>query len=369
MRRTGVADLPLHGGKAPRWLFSRMVRLSRAISLVVIEEFGPEELLKRLADPFWFQAFGCVLGFDWHSSGLTTTVCGALKEGLRPVALEAGIFVCGGKARASRKTPDEIVFWAEKAALPDSFKGLVRASRLAAKVDNTALQDGFNLYHHAFFFTKNGAWAVIQQGMNEKTSYARRYHWLGERVKSFVCEPHAGIVSQEKAGEVLNLVAQESESAREVITELSKAPPKETLRELKKISHLEFPRRHSLTEADLLPKGIEKVLLSTYEKAPKKFEEVLEVRGLGPKSLRALALLSELIYEAPVSRRDPARYAFAHGGKDGHPYPVDRKVYDQTIAYLEEILAKAKLGPLEKEKAFYRLKGLSIDSKKGFLLV
>ena len=186
MKRTGVADLPLHGGHAPRWLFSRMVRLSRAISLVVIEEFGPEELLRRLADPFWFQAFGCMLGFDWHSSGLTTTVCGALKEALTPLALEAGVFVCGGKARASRRTPEEILSWAERAALPDSFKDFVKISRLTAKVDNTALQDGFTLYHHVFFFTKSGAWAVVQQGMNEKTAYARRYHWLGEKVQSLL---------------------------------------------------------------------------------------------------------------------------------------------------------------------------------------
>ncbi len=357
MRRTGVTDLPLHGGRAPRWLFKRMVRLARALSLVLIEEFGPEELLRRLADPFWFQAFGCLLGFDWHSSGLTTTVGGALKEALSPLALEIGIFVCGGKARASRRTPEEILFWAEKAALPDSFARLVRISRLTAKVDNTALQDGFNLYHHLFLFTRSGAWAVVQQGMNEKSSYARRYHWLSEQIESLVEEPHSGILSAIKASEVLNLVAKESHKARVSITELATLSPKEVLKEIKR-AHLVLPRRHSLSEIDLHPKGLEKVLLRTYEKAPQDFETLLEVQGLGPKSLRALALVAELLYDVPVSRRDPARYAFAHGGKDGHPFPVDRRVYDQSISYLEEVLARARLGALDKGKAFRRLRQL-----------
>ncbi len=357
MKRTGVADLPLHGGHAPRWLFRRMVRLARALSLVLIEEFGPEELLRRLADPFWFQAFGCLLGFDWHSSGLTTTVCGALKEALSPLALEIGLFVCGGKARASRRTPEEILTWTEKAALPDSFAQLVRISRLTAKVDNTALQDGFNLYHHLFVFTRSGVWAVVQQGMNEKTSYARRYHWLSEQVKSLVEEPHSGIISATKAREVLNLVAKESQKARGSILELASLAPEKVLKEIKR-AHLVLPRRHTLCERDLQPRGLKKVLLSTYERAPKDFETLLETKGLGPKSLRALALLAELLYDAPASRRDPARYAFAHGGKDGHPFPVDRQVYDQSIVYLEELLARARLGLTDKEKAFKRLRQL-----------
>ncbi len=359
MRRTGLADLPLHGGKAPRWLFTRMVRLARALSLVIVEEFGAEELLRRLADPYWFQAFGCILGFDWHSSGLTTTVCGALKEALSPLSLEIGLFVCGGKARASRRTPKEILSWAERAALPNSLSKLVKISRITAKVDNTALQDGFNLYHHVFVFTKQGAWTVIQQGMNEKTSYARRYHWLGERVRSFVEEPHSGIVSPVRQQEIFNFVAQESKKARECITTLARQHPQVVLRELKK-ARLYLPRRHGLTEADLHPRGLEKVLLSTYNRAPRDFEKVLGTQGLGPKSLRALALLAELLYDAPVSRRDPARYAFAHGGKDGHPYPVDRQVYDQSIAYLEEILTKAKMGVSEREKALGRLRQLHL---------
>ncbi len=355
VRRTGIADLPLHGGHAPRWLFERMVRLSRALVRVMVRDFGPEEVLRRLADPFWFQAFGCVLGFDWHSSGLTTTVCGALKEALRPLSLELGLFVCGGKARASRRTPEEISFWAEKAALPAHFSLLVETSRLTAKVDNTALQDGYQLYHHVFLFTRSGSWAVIQQGMNENNRYARRYHWLGERVESFVVEPHTGIAAAKKEKEVLNFVAKESLPAQEAIVDLVRRHPEEVLKELDQVAHLALPSRHTLSERDLKPRGLKKVLLRTYEKVPKDFEELLKTEGLGPKSLRALALLSELVYHAPVARKDPARFAFAHGGKDGHPFPVDRRLYDQSIAYLEDLLEKARLAPTDKDQAFRRL--------------
>ncbi len=355
MRRTGTADLPLHGGHAPRWLFSRMVRLSRALIEVMALEFGVEEFLRRIADPHWFQAFGCVLGFDWHSSGLTTTVCGAVKEALAPVARDLGLFVCGGKARASRRTPEEILSWLEKGGLPQEFSALVQKSRLAAKIDNTALQDGYQLYHHCFFFTRKGAWAVVQQGLNEKTSYARRYHWLGERIRKMTQEPHSGIASQRKEETVLNLVARESLRAQEAIVSLTKEGPSRIMKEIERAKHLVLPRRHSLTEADLKPRGLEKVLLKTYESPPKDFEALLGVRGLGPKNLRALALLSELVYDVSVSRKDPAKYSFAHGGKDGHPYPVNRKVYDESIAYLEELLAKARLEHSEKMKAFRRL--------------
>ena len=352
IRRTGVADLPLHGGRAPRWLFQRMVRLARALVELMALEFGVEEILRRLADPYWFQAFGCVLGFDWHSSGLTTTVCGALKEAVAPFSQEIGFFVCGGKARASRRTPEEILFWLEKAGLPGPLSHLVDRSRLAAKVDNTALQDGYQLYHHCFFFTRSGNWAVIQQGMNEKTAYARRYHWLGERVKEMTLEPHAAIVAERKEKEVLNLVAKESKPVQETLLALVKEKPERILAEVKK---LVLPARHHLTEKDLNPRGFKKVLLKTYTCAPQNFAALLGVPGLGPKSLRALTLISELIYGTSASRKDPARYTFAHGGKDGHPYPVDRKVYDQSIAYLEELLSKAKIEYSEKMKAFRRL--------------
>ncbi|WP_022853597.1 DUF763 domain-containing protein [Thermodesulfatator atlanticus] len=354
-KRTGVAELPLHGGHAPRWLFARMVRLSRALVEVIAREFGPEEFLRRLADPYWFQAFGCVLGFDWHSSGLTTTVCGALKEALRPLAKDIGIFVCGGKARASRRTPQEIEDWLEACALPGSFKRLTHHSRLVAKVDNTALQDGYQLYHHSFFFTKSGAWAVVQQGMNQSNSYARRYHWLGERVKSFVNEPHTGIAAQKIEKEVLNLVAKESAEVRSSILALSKEKPDTILKEIAKAKKLILHKRHEITENDLEPRGLKKVLLKTYELKPKNFEEMLALEGLGPKNLRALTLISELIYDVSASRKDPARFSFAHGGKDGHPYPVNKPVYDQSIAYLEEMLNQARLEYSEKAKAFRRL--------------
>ncbi|AEH45408.1 protein of unknown function DUF763 [Thermodesulfatator indicus DSM 15286] len=355
-KRTGLAELPLHGGHAPRWLFSRMVRLSKALVEVIVYEFGPEEFLRRMADPHWFQAFGCVLGFDWHSSGLTTTVCGALKEALTPMANDLGIFVCGGKARASRRTPQEIESWLAKKGLPSDYKVLVDYSRLVAKVDNTALQDGYQLYHHTFFFTKKGAWSVVQQGMNQETAYARRYHWLGEEVKSFVNEPHSGIASQRREKKVLNLVAKDSSEVRKVLINLLKEPPEKILKEINSAKKLVFPARHRLSEKDLSPRGLNKVLLKTYERQPNSFEDLLKIEGLGPKSLRALTLVSELIYDVSASREDPAKYSFAHGGKDGIPFPVDTKIYDKTINYIEELLKTARIEYSEKNKAFKRLR-------------
>lgn len=357
MKRTGVADLPLHGGRAPRWLFNRMVRLCRAISLVILEEYGRREFLRRLADPFWFQALGCVLGFDWHSSGLTTTVCGALKEALSPLASETGIFICGGKGRASLRTPEEILTYAERFGLPESFKDFPEISRLSAKVDNTALQDGYTLYHHTFIFTVDGYWTVIQQGMNEVTSYARRYHWLGENVKDMVEEPHSGIATVKTENEVLDLTATTSRSVRKAICDLLKQPPDKLLKEIEKVKY-ELPRRHSLSERDLLPRGLDRVLISAYENPPANFKEVLKIRGLGPRNLRALTLVSELIYDLQASREDPARFAFAHGGKDGHPFPVDRRTYDESIAFLEEALSRARVGLNDKLSALKRLGSL-----------
>ncbi len=353
-RRVGVANLPLHGGRAPGWLFNRMVRLARAICLLIVEDYGPEEFLRRLADPFWFQALGCVLGFDWHSSGVTTTVCGALKLALKDIGPEVGIFVCGGKGATSRKTPAEIVAVCEKEALPQSFISLVQASRLSAKVDNTALQDGYTLYHHSFFFTRSGLWAVVQQGMNETAGFARRYHWLAEKVRDFVCEPHAAICAQEVA-RPLNLVASESALAREVITALAREHPEANLRTLLGLKRLDLPARHGIKASDLLPRGMEKILIRTYEAQPQSFEGLLSIKGLGPKALRALALTAEVVHGVPVSRRDPARYAFAHGGKDGHPFPVDRQAYDQTTAFLEDVLARARLGDRDRLSAIRRL--------------
>lgn len=352
--RTGTVDLPLHSGECPRWLFDRMTRLSRAILILLVREEGPAGVLKRLADPFWFQALGCLLGFDWHSSGLTTTVCGALKEGLRGCERELGLFIAGGKGKTSRKTPQEIVMYAEKFALPRSER-LVYASRMSAKVDNSALQDGYQLYHHTFIFTARGEWAVIQQGMNPDLRRARRYHWLGERVSDFVNEPHSAICCDYREKQVLNLVAQTSEESRKTIAALSCSNPEQVAREY---NRLVLPSRHSLYLEHLKPSSLERVLLKSYEQQPENFEAVLSIPGIGPKTIRALSLIAELAYGARPSYQDPAKYSFAHGGKDGYPYPVDRQTYDRSIAILEQAIKEAKLGREEKLEAFRRLQSL-----------
>jgi hypothetical protein len=352
--RTGTANLPLHYGKAPRWLFDRMTKLAREITIAITVEFGPEEMLRRLSDPFWFQAFGCVLGYDWHSSGVTTTVCGALKEGIKGLETDLGLFVAGGKGRTSRKTPSEIESVGH--LLKADASSLVYASRMSAKVDNSALQDGYQLYHHVFIFTKGGSWSVVQQGMNESNRYARRYHWLGENLTNFVCEPHSAICTQAR-GEALNLVASESEAARLTIPQIAmKEKPEKLVDELKRLKTLDLPARHNLDLNDIHPDRLYKTLLITYEQQPPNFERLLGLEGVGPKTLRALSLISELIYDVPVSLRDPARYSFAHGGKDGYPYPVDRENYDKSIDILHRALEKAKLGENEKLAAFKRLR-------------
>jgi len=329
-----------------------MVRLSRWVVLALVEEMGPREVLRRLSDPFWFQALGCFLGFDWHSSGLTTVVCAAIKEGLRGLERDTGILVAGGKGRTSRKTPQEVEALAD--SLSFSPGPLVYASRMTAKVDSAALQDGYHLYHHTLFFTTDGAWAVVQQGMNPQTRYARRYHWLGEEVKSFVCEPHAGIIS-EGVGEALNMVARESEAARQVSAALAREEPERLLRDLRRIAILEMPHRHHLTDADTDMRRLERSLRQAYEAQPCDFQELLGIVGVGPATIRALALASELIYGAPASRRDPARYSYAHGGKDGHPYPIDRETYDRTVQALKRAVMRARLGRRESMEALRRL--------------
>ena len=354
-QRTGIANLPLHYGKVPPWLFERMTRLAREVVLVIATEFGTKEVLRRLSDPFWFQAFGCVLGYDWHSSGVTTTVCGALKEGVRGLEREIGLFIAGGKGRTSRKTPSEIEGFGDLLRIDPAR--LVYASRMAAKVDNSALQDGYQLYHHTFIFAADGSWAVVQQGMNEKNHYARRYHWLGEKVTDFVCEPHSAICSQSR-GTALNLVAQESATARHIIAQVTtEEKPEKIIAELKRLKTLHLPARHYLTLDDINPDRLHKILLSAYEQHPGNFEKLLSLEGIGPKTLRALSLLSELIYGAPVSVRDPAIYSFAHGGKDGHPYPVDKKTYDRSIEILHRAVEKARLGNNERLAALRRLRG------------
>jgi uncharacterized protein len=346
--RTGLAHLPLHGGAAPSWLFERMVPLAREIVAFLVTEFGREEVLRRLSDPFWFQAFGCVLGFDWHSSGLTTTVCGALKEGLRGTENELGLFVAGGKGATSRKTPAEIRHACER--LGRDPAPLVYASRISAKVDNSAVQDGYQLYHHSFIFTSQGQWCIVQQGMSDETSMARRYHWLSDNVASYVNEPHAAVCCDATA-QTLNLVAAESAAVRSASADLAAQKPEVTL--------LEMRRGHAVTLEDINPKYLHKILLRTYERAPGDFESLLAIEGVGAKTLRALALTSELVYGAAPSFRDPARFSFAHGGKDGTPFPVDRATYDKTIEVLHHALDRAKVGRNEKVHAFRRLAELA----------
>jgi hypothetical protein len=350
--RTGTAQLPLHGGRAPAWLFGRMVKLAREISIHIVAEYGAEEMLRRLSDPFWFQALGCVLGFDWHSSGVTTTVTGAIKEGITGLETDLGLYAGGGKGSVSRKTPAAIAAACERLSIDPA--ALIYASRMSAKVDSAAVQDGYQLYHHAFFFTPGGAWAVVQQGMSDTTGMARRYHWLASFVKSYVNEPHAAVCAEAPAA-TLNLVAAESDRVRENSSELARGRPDVVLSALKGIPALTMPRRHAVMIADVNPAYLEKILLKTYDRAPENFETLLGMEGVGARTLRALALVSEVIYGTPASTRDPARFSFAHGGKDGFPYPVDRDTYDKTVEVLRAAVNKAGIDRSERVAALKRL--------------
>ncbi len=358
-RRTGVTELPLHYGATPPWLFEHMKTLARQITLVLVEEFGPLEVVRRLADPFWFQAFGCLLGFDWHSSGVTTVVCGALKEALRDIAKDTGLYVAGGKGKTSRRTPDELLIVGERTGVDPA--PLIYASRMAAKVDNAGLQDGYQIYHHTFIYTPYGgpdgagAWCVVQQGMNPGVRLARRYHWLSTELRDFVDEPHKAICCDQRGDAVLNMVAHEAERAREMSARLAGERPELVVKDLERLRELRLPRRHETLLSDIDPSRIKKVLLTTYERPPQDFEALLATQGVGPKTIRALALVSELVYGAPASFRDPVRFSYAHGGKDGHPYPVDRETYDRTIETLREAVARARVGRRERLEALRRL--------------
>ena len=308
-----------------------MVLLSRELLIFLVSEFGRTETLRRLSDPFWFQALGCVLGFDWHSSGLTTTVCGAIKQALKDVGPEMGLYMAGGKGATSRKAPAEIT--AACARLGRDPAPLVYASRMTAKVDSAAVQDGFQLYHHAFFFTGDGNWCVVQQGMSDETDMARRYHWLSKQVRSFVNEPHSAICGEANAI-TLDLVAADSAGVRDASTTLAGERPEIVMDALFHLPFLDMPCRHDIRACDVSPRYLHKILLRTYEAAPVSFESLLCLPGVGAKTLRALALTSELIYGLRASRIDPARFSFAHGGKDGTPFPVDPTTYDRTIEVL-----------------------------------
>ena len=349
-----IAQLPLHGGKAPAWLFGRMKQLAGAITMAIVDAYGPEEMLRRLADPAWFQAFGCVLGFDWHSSGLTTVTCGALKEAQRRWGDDLGILVAGGKGGVSRQTPDEIAAAADRLGLAGGDR-LIYASRTSAKVDSAAVQDGYQIYHHSFFFVPSGAWCVVQQGMDAEGGWARRYHWLGGKVTDFVCEPHNAVCA-EAAASTLNLVALESAVARETIAGITRQEnPDKIMSHLQHLKNLELPKRHAILTEDIHPDRLYKIFVQTYERQPENFEKLLGMEGVGAKTIRALSLISEIIYGVPVSFRDPARFSFAHGGKDGIPFPVDRKTYDKSIEILHNALERAKVDDKEKMAAIKRL--------------
>ncbi len=346
--RVGLANLPLHYGAAPSWLFDRMKKLSREIVLAMLEEFGQEEVLRRLADPYWFQSFGCLLGFDWHSSGVTTTVCGALKEGLRGLEKDTGIFIVGGKGRTSRKAPEEIIRYGDKYGIAQTER-LIYLSKMSAKIDNSALQDGFSLYHHTFIFTSKGEWVTIQQGMNLNIRMARRYHWLSDRIVSLVNEPHTAICCDQKTT-TLNLVAEKSKKTREIATKLVQDNFQELTKNLRKIKEkkLNLPAHHPIYSFDFNQKKLEERLVKIKERIPQNFEELLAIEGVGPKTVRALALIAEVIYGAKPSYEDPVRYSFAHGGKDGYPYPVNKRQYDQSINILSKAIRRAKIGQRER---------------------
>ena len=350
--KRGTADLPLHRGRAPHWLFARMKRLAGEVAELVVLEQGTAGLLARISDPFWFQAFGCILGFDWHSSGLTTTTCGAIKEGIAGREEDLGVFVAGGKGAASRKTPEEIATWADRTGI--DADPLIDASRTSAKVDSAAVQDGYQIYHHAFLFDRAGDWAVVQQGMNESNGMARRYHWLSRTVEGFVCEPHAAVCC-DRRGETLNLVAEASGPTRRTSAELATRSPVEISGELRRIKSLTLPPRHAIVLADIAPGRLERIFAKTYEAQPESFRDLLCLPGVGAKTLRALSLVAELVYGDAPSTEDPARFSFAHGGKDGIPYPVDRPLYDGTIELLGRAIRKAKIGQKVELEALRRL--------------
>ena len=415
IRNSGHADLPLHSGTVPRWLADRMMVLGTLITESLVENFGPEEVLVRLSDPLWFQSFGAVMGMDWHSSGITTSVMYALKRGLNPRAKELGIYVCGGRGKYSRMTPDELLGIAEAEGLDGD--ALVRNSKLVAKVDNNAVQDGFQLYQHNFVLTRNGSWAVVQQGMNGAEKKARRYHWCSTNLRSFVEEPHSGVVGDNK-GKILNLTDSKADKARSSILEMSREEPQRIINEILQIEKpaseiillqdggvtgvspvrrgseqrsasegetspslvpeqlelfpeltnersIVMPAHHEVREQDVDLKRLGGVLATAYENQPKDFESLMLTPGLGPRTLQSLALVSEVIYGTPSRFTDPARFSFAHGGKDGHPFPVPLKIYDESIRVLRDSIEKSKLGYKDKSDCIRRLHTAALNVERN----
>ncbi len=380
MKRSGVADLPLHGGRVPQWLAQRMTRLGAAITETIIHDYGTSEFLSRLSDPFWFQALGAVMGMDWHSSGITTSVMGALKRGLAPRANELGIYICGGRGRFSRNTPNELRQISERCGFDG--EALVRTSRLTARIDNNAIADGFQIYLHSFVLTANGEWAVVQQGLNDRSGMARRYHWHSATVKDFVNEPHTGIVGEHQ-GTIMNLVDAEATPAQRAMLEIAHEHPEKTLREAAIIAgsaeplstsstgvppvnhaqdasvtfprHLRLPAHHEVRSINVNLKRLGAVLAVAYERDLHDFAELLLVEKLGPRTLQSLALVAEVVHGAPSRFDDPARFSFAHGGKDGHPFKVPLRTYDASLDFLRNSLDRARVGDREKLDGFRRL--------------
>ena len=349
MKRSGVADLPLHGGRVPPWLAQRMVTLGTAIVESVLYHHGRPALLARLSDPFWFQALGSVMGMDWHSSGITTSVMSALKRGLNPRAHELGLYICGGRGRQSRQTPQELVEVSNRLGLDG--QALVRTSRLTARVDNNAIADGFQIYLHAFVLAADGEWAVVQQGLNERSRLARRYHWHSAAVSDFTAEPHAAIVGGH-AGTITNLVDRRARPAQDALLALTRTDPEHTLAEARR---LVLPSHHNVRAADVDPRRLGAVLALAYERELRDFASLLLVEQLGPRTLQSLALIAEVVHGTPTRFTDPARFSFAHGGKDGHPFPVPLQVYDESLAVLRRALDAAKIGHSDKLDGLRRL--------------
>jgi len=349
------ADMPLHYGQVPPWLYQRMSKLGVAIVEAIAMEYGRGAVLQRLSDPFWFQALGCVLGMDWHSSGITTSVMGALKRSVNDRSKDLGIYICGGKGKYSKETPAELMRIAENTGLNGDL--LVRSSKLSAKVDNTAIQDGFQLYLHSFVLTTDGEWAVVQQGMNGTTGMARRYHWHSPTVSSFVEEPHTFIYGANQ-GQIINITDKHADTTRTGILQLAQEGPEKLLPEIKKMV---MPSHHDVRAKDVDLKRLGSVLAVAYEKEHLDMESLLLLQGLGPRTLQSLVLVSEVIHGTPSRFEDPARFSFAHGGKDGHPFPVPTHVYDETIKTLEVAVQRAKLGNSDKNEA---IKGLAKASKQ-----
>ena len=380
--RRGIATMTLDTGKCPKWLFERMVKLGREMMQVLIAEFGPDEFIRRISDPVWFQSLGTVLAFDWNASGLTTILTAALKEAIRGMERDFGIFICGGKGKTSLKTPDQIANWGAWLSLPDRHvNNLVYNSKMSAKVDTALIQDSFDIYHHAFFFSKNGAWAVIQQGMNKVEKSARRYHWSSDSATDLIVEPHKGIVSDPWHTKTLNMTSRQSEGNKQLTVDIVSTGKYYNL-----MKDIQVLRRHSshlsqmvsmnvnkdqLTLLNLEPrefkthpvmaenfsksKYLDKILWQICDRQPKSYESLLAMPGVGPKTIRALSLVSEVIYGSPASYKDPARYSFAHGGKDATPYPVNGRRMDNSIEFLKKAVEKTGFSYTEKRKAINRL--------------